>query len=165
MADECEYYELVNAYEEQGIEIARLHEQVAALRDVATTAARLFNYNTNENAALYRIACRKLAAIDCECEGECGHDHGGRCAAVHNKPHPVTGSNVILTTAHLGTPHADGTPGDKHDKMDVRPENLKAMCQRCHLCYDIEEHKHNAAMTRLQKKIATGQKAFEWVTG
>lgn len=101
----------------------------------------------------------------CECAGECGHDHDGRCTAVHNEPHPVTGSNVILTTAHLGTPHPDGTPGDKHDKMDVRPENLKAMCQRCHLSYDIEEHKYNAAMTRLQKRIETGQQAFEWVTG
>lgn len=43
---------------------------------------------------------------------------------------------IVLTVAHLGTAHADGTPGNKHDKMDVRPENLASLCQRCHLNYD-----------------------------
>jgi hypothetical protein len=61
---------------------------------------------------------------------------------------------IVLTVAHLGTPHADGTPGDKHDKMDVRDENLAALCQRCHLRYDIKEHMQNAARTRLAKKQA-----------
>lgn len=47
---------------------------------------------------------------------------------------------IILTTAHLGTTHPDGTPGDKHDKADVRDENLAYLCQRCHLNYDREDH-------------------------
>lgn len=64
---------------------------------------------------------------------------------------------IVLTVAHLGTPHADGTPGDKHDKMDVRLENLAALCQRCHLNYDREEHKLNAAKTRRRRKIEAGQ--------
>ena len=59
--------------------------------------------------------------------------------------------------AHLGTPHADGRPGDKHDKMDVRDENLAALCQRCHLNYDRDEHVHNAAVTRRQRKVQGGQ--------
>ena len=93
----------------------------------------------------------------CECEGECGRGHDGRCEAIHQQPHPITESNVILTTAHLGTDKPDGEPGDKHDKMDVRLENLKAMCQACHLSFDIDEHIRNAAITRRQKRIAAGQ--------
>lgn len=49
-------------------------------------------------------------------------------------------SYIVLTVAHLGTPHADGSPGDKHDKMDVRDENLAALCQRCHLFFDMADH-------------------------
>ena len=79
------------------------------------------------------------------------------CGAENGKPNPETGSKVVLTVAHLGTAHADGTPGDKHDKMDVRDENLAALCQACHLRYDICEHMQNAARTRRARKIAAGQ--------
>ena len=79
------------------------------------------------------------------------------CGAVHGQPHPVTGSRVVLTVAHLGAPHPDGTPGDVHDKLDVRDENLAALCQRCHLRYDIREHMANAAATRRRKREAAGQ--------
>lgn len=65
----------------------------------------------------------------CECEGECGHDHGGRCDALHGQPHPITGSKVVLTTAHLN-----------HTPEDCRDEVLRAMCNRCHLAYDREHH-------------------------
>lgn len=84
----------------------------------------------------------------CECSGECGK-HEGRCEAVHNDHHPITGSRVVLTTAHLGT-----DTGDKHDKMDVRPENLKAMCQRCHLIFDLSDHLAHAKETRVNKQRA-----------
>jgi hypothetical protein len=59
---------------------------------------------------------------------------------------------IVLTTAHLGAPHADGRPGDKHDKMDCRDENLAHLCQRCHLLYDLPEHVANARKTRNRKK-------------
>lgn len=69
---------------------------------------------------------------------------------------------IVLTTAHLGVAYSDGRPGNKHDKMDCRDENLAALCQRCHLLYDIDEHVANARVTRLRKKrsarIAVGQK-------
>jgi 5-methylcytosine-specific restriction endonuclease McrA len=61
-------------------------------------------------------------------------------------------TKIILTVAHLGTPLEDGSPGDKHNKMDCRDENLAALCQKCHLAYDADEHKANAAKTRLSKK-------------
>jgi hypothetical protein len=79
------------------------------------------------------------------------------CSAENGKMHPETGSKVVLTVAHLGIKRPDGSPGDKHDKMDVRPENLAALCQRCHLNFDRDEHTLNAALTRRQRKIDAGQ--------
>jgi hypothetical protein len=74
----------------------------------------------------------------CECEGECGINHHGRCEARHGEPHPITESIVILTTAHLDDPSPENCADD----------NLKAMCQRCHLRLDIHIHKANAQRTR-----------------
>lgn len=74
------------------------------------------------------------------------------CGAEDGKPHPDTGSNVVLTVAHLGVPHPDGRPGDRHDKSDCRLENLAALCQRCHLNYDRADHMAKAAATRARRK-------------
>jgi hypothetical protein len=67
---------------------------------------------------------------------------------------------IVLTVAHLGTAYPDGTPGDKHDKHDCRPENLAALCQSCHLGYDRADHVRHAAETRRQKQIERGQLAL-----
>lgn len=73
-------------------------------------------------------------------------------------------TRVILTVHHIGVPKDDGTPGDPHDKMDVRDCNLAALCQRCHLAADMSTHKANAKATRLKKKhvaiTASGQRAL-----
>lgn len=61
---------------------------------------------------------------------------------------------IVLTVAHLGTPHANGTPGDKHDKMDVREENLAALCQKCHLNYDREDHVQHRRDNLRQRKAS-----------
>jgi len=79
------------------------------------------------------------------------------CNAENGKPNPRTGSIVVLTVAHLGTPHANGMLGDKHDKMDVRDENLASLCQACHLRFDIKEHMQNAVRTRRRKRVDVGQ--------
>ena len=100
------------------------------------------NYPANWNDISSFIRFQR-AQGQCECTGECGK-HEGRCEARHNEPHPVTQTTVILTTAHLGT-----DTRDKHDKMDVRPENLKAMCQRCHLLFDLDDHIAHAKTTRV----------------
>ena len=68
------------------------------------------------------------------------------CGAENYKPHPVTGSKVVLTVAHLN-----------HIPMDVRDENLKALCQRCHLTYDAKHHAQNAAITRHKRRVESGQ--------
>lgn len=66
------------------------------------------------------------------------------CRAENAKPHPATGSKVVLTVAHLDhVPENCGEPGD-------RP-NLRALCQRCHLTYDAKHHAINAAATRRRK--------------
>lgn len=48
---------------------------------------------------------------------------------------------IVLTVAHLN-----------NDTTDNRMENLKAMCQKCHLTYDSAHHAHNARQTREKKK-------------
>lgn len=65
------------------------------------------------------------------------------------QPHYIT---IVLTVAHLGVPRPDGTPGSKHDKADCRPENLAALCQRCHLNFDRPDHLARAATTRERKQ-------------
>jgi hypothetical protein len=59
------------------------------------------------------------------------------CDAAHGAPHPITGSTVVLTVAHLN-----------HTPEDCRDENLAALCQRCHLNYDRLTHLANARETR-----------------
>jgi len=62
----------------------------------------------------------------------------------HGKDGRVT--KVILTVAHLD-----------HVKANNDPANLRALCQRCHLIWDMEHHVINAANTRRQNRIDAGQ--------
>jgi 5-methylcytosine-specific restriction endonuclease McrA len=75
---------------------------------------------------------------------------GNRCAfcgAVNHEPHPTTGSKVILTVAHLD-----------HNPANCADDNLRALCQKCHLTYDAQHHAKNAARTRRKKRNSlTGQ--------
>ena len=50
-------------------------------------------------------------------------------------------TRIVLTVAHL-----DHTPEHCDD------DNLKAMCQRCHLTYDAKLHAKNAYATRMAKR-------------
>ncbi len=99
-----------------------------------------------ENWKAISLAIRERAGWRCEW-----------CNAENGLPHPVTGSKVVLTVAHLGISKEDGSPGSKHDKFDVRPDNLAALCQRCHLNYDRADHIANAKRTRRLKKQRAGQ--------
>lgn len=69
------------------------------------------------------------------------------CGAEHGKPHPVTGSTVVLTAAHV------------HDN---RPEaaslmNLAALCQRCHNRHDAPARRAGQAARALD---ASGQRGL-----
>lgn len=90
----------------------------------------------------------------CECEGECGTGHEGRCEARNRQPHPVTGSIVVLTVAHR-----DHMPENCDDG------NLFAACQRCHLAYDREHHAQTAVRTRQALATAGMEPLFEQQTG
>jgi 5-methylcytosine-specific restriction endonuclease McrA len=60
------------------------------------------------------LAIRERANWKCE-----------ECGAANGEPHPITGSRVVLTVAHLD-----------HVPEHCEPANLRAWCQRCHNRYD-----------------------------
>ncbi len=60
-------------------------------------------------------------------------------------------TRIVLTIAHVGEPAESG---------NHTPENLAALCQRCHLNHDRDHHLKNAAATRRRKKLQQGQEAF-----
>lgn len=82
----------------------------------------------------------------CECIGECGHDHGGRCTEWNGHPATTFRGRVVLTIAHL-----DHTPENSAES------NLRAMCQRCHLAYDREHHAATRRATERAQRLAGGQ--------
>jgi hypothetical protein len=63
---------------------------------------------------------------------------GGRREAVVSIPHRTV--RVVLTVAHLN-----------HDPSDNRPENLRALCQWCHLDHDRKLHLASARRTKARK--------------
>lgn len=85
------------------------------------------------------------AKWQCECLGECGHDHNGRCVAMVGR-RLESGAPVVLTVAHLN-----------HTPEDCRPENLRAYCQACHLRYDAQHHAQTRAATRRRALAEAGQ--------
>lgn len=123
-----------------------------------------------------RAMVRLRADDACECRGECGSDHAvwgipeHRCdipnhARIVRDPldpaiwwkeqdaptHHLWLSEFkvvkcVLTIAHLCQ---DSTCGDM--------THLRAMCQRCHLKLDAQQHVRNAAQTRRQAQVAAGQ--------
>ena len=77
----------------------------------------------------------------CECEGECGlhrtHPGPRRCTERHGQPADWANGLIVLTVAHLD-----------HDTTHNDDNNLKAMCQRCHLRYDQLYHQQNSYRRR-----------------
>ena len=61
-----------------------------------------------------------------------------------------TGSRVILTVAHLD-----------HQPENCADDNLKAMCQGCHLHYDRDHHRETARATRETAALAAGATELE----
>lgn len=68
------------------------------------------------------------------------------CRAPNYRSHPITGSYVVLTVAHL-----DHMPENCDD------DNLRHWCQRCHLTYDAPHHAQTAYQTRREGK------AIDWI--
>ena len=86
-----------------------------------------------ENRARYpkdwnRISREIREAAGQRCEGSPAYPD---CRAENGKPHPVTGSKVVLTVAHLD-----------HVPENCERDNLRAWCQRCHNTYDAPERQY-----------------------
>jgi 5-methylcytosine-specific restriction endonuclease McrA len=71
------------------------------------------------------------------------------CGAENSKPHPVTGSKVVLTVAH----HPDSNPANCADG------NLQALCQSCHNKLDAPMRARNR---RMNKRRISGQMELIW---
>lgn len=82
------------------------------------------------------IAYGRKKAAGWRCEGSPAYPD---CRAEHGQPHPVTGSEVVLTVAHLD-----------HQPENVDRANLRVWCQRCHNTYDAPAR----AAGRLARKAA-----------
>lgn len=80
-----------------------------------------------ENRHRYPANWREIRTTILARAGNCceGTPRYQGCMAANGWPHPVTGSRVVLTIAHL-----DQQP-ENND-----PSNLRALCQRCHLRFD-----------------------------
>ena len=86
---------------------------------------------------------RDRACGRCECVGECGRGtHEGRCPNLHGHPAYGSGSKVVLTTAHMD--HVPENCGD---------DNLRSMCQGCHLHYDREIHAQTRWRTSREGRV------------
>jgi len=91
------------------------------------------NYNEYPNDWKV-IRQRILTRAKNKCEF-CGVDnHTRRKAEKPNKHNIYTYTYIVLTIAHLD-----------HDKAnhEVKDERLAALCQRCHLKYDLPRHINN----------------------
>lgn len=89
------------------------------------------------------IRANVLARAEHACEGSPAYPD---CRAINHHPHPITGSRVVLTTAHLD-----------HDPTHNDLANLRAWCQRCHVTYDADHHASTAARTRKTHLEQAGQ--------
>lgn len=72
------------------------------------------------------------------------------CGAENYKPHPITGSRVVLTVAHV---------------YDHRPEaanlwNLAALCQRCHNRHDAQARQARRRARHAAQAAEAGQIAL-----
>ncbi len=85
----------------------------------------------------------EVAQGRCQCVGECGlhgrsllHPEPRRCVEVDGEAAKWAKGKIMLTVAHLNAP---GGPCQCHPLCSIET-HVKAMCQRCHLRYDVDLH-------------------------
>ena len=62
-----------------------------------------------------------------------------RCRGQSSSYIGLTSTKIVLTIAHLN-----------HDVTDSSPENLAALCQKCHLTHDAGQHKATRQKNRFR---------------
>jgi hypothetical protein len=135
--------------DEFGKEAWQARMPVDELRSEQTTNEIILMPILPENIKRYPLNWRAIsndirfgrADFRCECNGECGINHGGRCNERHSSLHSETGNKVVLTVAHLD-----------HQPENCKSGNLKAMCQRCHNRYD-REHRNETRSKKNDTRI------------
>lgn len=79
-----------------------------------------------------------------DAETECWRDGRGRAVAFVD--FSAYGDQLRQTRIVLATAHLD------HNPANNRPGNLKALCQRCHLQHDREEHRRRRRLTYRRRR-------------
>jgi 5-methylcytosine-specific restriction endonuclease McrA len=84
---------------------------------------------------------KEWKALRAQIKARAGHCCEG-CSVPNYTAHPITGSRVVLTVAHL-----DHNPANNTDA------NLRTWCQKCHNGHDGPHRRANAAHTRAARTI------------
>jgi hypothetical protein len=79
-----------------------------------------------------------------DAEGGTWRDGQGRAAQVDEDEDVL--AQAATTRVILATAHRD------HDPTNNRPRNLAALCQRCHLQHDRQEHRRRRWLTLFRRK-------------
>ena len=104
----------------------------------------------------------------CECTGECGRQHVGRCVA-KNGDFKLKGldvyeringkfyarefwSRITLTVAHLDFDGGVCQCKKTHGIKCAIPSHCKAMCNGCHLMMDLPHHIENRRQNLMKQK-------------
>jgi hypothetical protein len=87
--------------------------------------------------SLIRLLILKRADNNCE-----GSPKYPDCRAANGSINKNTGSKIVLTIAHMD-----------HNRDNNRFENLKALCQRCHLVHDAKQHHYSRKYGRETKRV------------
>ncbi len=75
------------------------------------------------------------------CPSSTGSRRGSRVGHTNGTGPPGARTRVVLATAHLD-----------HDPFNNVPENLAALCQRCHILHDKAEHLRRRRLTYLARR-------------
>jgi hypothetical protein len=73
---------------------------------------------------------------------------GRALSSLPTRPPAPDDDSILTTKVVLATAHLD------HDPTNNRPRNLKALCQRCHMLHDRDEHLRRRLITfRMSKAL------------
>ena len=79
-------------------------------------------------------------------DAECGGWRDGQGRPLRHGPETISLTEIRSTRVYLATAHLD------HDPANNRPRNLKALCQRCHMLHDQNEHRRQRWLTLRMRK-------------